>query len=180
MIPMSELVKDPAYKAFLLTKPKMPKHLKDPRSMLTPPWVVYVQREQGGKWGKKEFWKYSDAFKFFKSWLKRGAYDLTINNKRYGFEPPHRFVRIRGKFVKGSDGLKRQATKRVWWKPKLSGDDLEHHWCKYCRRPTVFKYFRKHRVLGEVDSTVPRCIICGASSRIAIHHPSDRGFGRFH
>jgi hypothetical protein len=175
---MSELVRDPVYREFLQTKPKVPKHLRDPAIMRTPPWVVYVQRKTGGKWGKKEFWKYSDAFKFFRAHLKAGAHDAAINNRRIGYEPPHRFVRIRGKYKVGTDGVKRQVKKLVWWKPNsaLLADEQEHHWCRYCRRPTVFKYYSKHRVLGPCDPEVPRCTICGASVRIAIHHPSDRGF----
>lgn len=176
MIPMSELVKDPAYKEFLQQKPRVPRDR--PGGILSPPWVVYVQRDVDGKWGKKEFWKYSEAFKFFRAWLKRGAHDATINNKRYPTAPPHRFVRIRGKYVVGKDGVKRQATKRVWWKPNaaMMADQPTHQWCQYCRRPTIFKYFSKHRVIGDCDATVPRCVICGASVRIAIHRPSDRGF----
>lgn len=180
MIPMSELVKDARYWEFLKTKPKMPKHLRSPKIMTSPPWVVYVQREPRGKWGKKSFWKYSEAFRFFNAWLERGAHDLTINNKRCGYAPPHRFVRIKGKYVMGRDKVKRQATKLVWWRPNsaMMADQPEHHWCKYCRRPTVFKFFSKHRVLGPCDSTVARCTICGSSTRIAIHVPSDPHFSR--
>src|SRR6478609_4617875 len=88
VIPMSELMQDPTYKAFLQTKPKTPKISRDPKWVVTPPWVVYVQREVNGPWGKKEFWKYSEAFKFFKAWMKRGAHDATINNRRIPTPPP--------------------------------------------------------------------------------------------
>lgn len=174
---MSELVKDPVYRKFLETKPKLPPIARDKEMQKSPPWVVYVQREVGGPWGKREFWKYSEALKFLGKALKLHVHDATINCRRIGFEPPMRFVRIKGKFVTGSDGKKRQATKKVSWKPKLDAYDMEHHWCKYCRRPTVFKYFRKHKALkeGMVDSTMPRCTICGASARIALS-PTDKGF----
>lgn len=170
VIPMSELIKDPTYKAFLQTKPKTPKISRDPKWVKTPPWVVYVQREMGGKWGKKEFWKYSDAFKFFRTWMKAGCYDATIHNKRIPFEPPSRLARIRGKFVKGSDGKMRQATKFVYWRvpSALMADQPDHNWCLYCRRPTVFKFYSKHKRLGAVDPTVKRCCICGASERVAL------------
>lgn len=167
MIPMSELLKDPAYKKFLLSKPKVPRHQK---TMGGTPWVVYVQKEIDGSWGKKEFPKYSDAFKFFKAWLKKGAHDLAINNRRFGFDPPLRFARIKGKYVKGTDGVTRQATKAVPWKvpARLAADQPDHHWCKYCRRPTVFKFYASHKRLGQCDPSVPRCCICGASARIAL------------
>lgn len=165
---MSELLKDKTYKKFLTTQPAMPPGMRDPNRAKSPPWVVYVQRETGGPWGKKEFWKYTEAFKFMVKWLNNGAHDLAINNKRYGYEPPQRFARIKGKYVVGSDGIKRQATKAIPWKPTLEQGDAEHHWCKYCRRPVVFKFYSKHKRLGAVDQSVPRCCICGASARVAL------------
>lgn len=170
MIPMSELIKDPVYRKFLETPPKTPKVTRDPTQQKSPPWVVYVQVENGGKWGKKEFWKYSEAFKFFRVWMKKGAHDATINNKRFPFDPPMRRVRIKGKFVLGSDGVERQATKEIPWKLKadIAVDYPDHHWCRYCRRPVVFKFFSKHKRIGDCDPTVKRCVICGSSTRIAV------------
>lgn len=165
---MSELVKDPVYWEYLQTKPSTPRVSRDKKKVTSPPWVVYVQQEADGKWGRKSFWKYKDALEFMQRWLERGAHDAALNNRRLGFNPPQKWVRIRGKFVVGSDGKKRQAVKLIQWKPKLSADEQQHHWCKYCRRPTLFKYYSRHRFLGTCDSTVPRCCICGASARIAI------------
>ena len=175
LIPMSELIKDPVYRKFLLTPPLIPEHAKA-RKGVSPPWVVYVQRKSGGPWGKREFKTYKKAFKFFRKALKLGVHDITINNKRIGYEPPSKWVRVRGKYVTGSDGIRRQAQKQVFWKVKLSPEDEEHHWCKYCRRPTVFKYYSKHKRLGEVSPWARRCCICGASERIAIHTPSDKSY----
>lgn len=174
---MSELIKVPTYRKFLETKPITPRVSRDPNRASSPPWRVYVQREVDGKWGYKDFWKYSQAFKFFRAWLKKGAHDATINNKRVGFDPPQQLARIKGKYVVGSDGQRRQATKYVTWKLPISlqMDQPEHHWCKYCRRPTVFKIYSKHPRLGEVDPGLPRCCICGASARIALT-PSDKMF----
>src|SRR5690242_3866654 len=115
MIPMSELVKDPVYRKFLETQPVTPKISRDKKLQASPPWVVYVQKEPHGKWGKKEFWKYSEAFHFMRRCLKAGVADATINNKRVGFDPPMRYARIKGKYIIGSDGQKRQATKAVVW-----------------------------------------------------------------
>jgi hypothetical protein len=167
---MSELLKDKVFKEFMLTKPKVPRVMK---RMGGTPWVVYVQQEVDGPWGKKEFETYGPAFQFFKAWLKRGAHDLAINNRRIGFDPPLRFARIRGKYITGSDGVRRQATKAIPWKPRLDSGDPDHKWCRYCRRPTIFKYYSKHKRLTMVDPTVRRCCICGASERIALM-PYDR------
>lgn len=170
MIPMSELVKDPDYRRYLQTPPVMPRIARDSEKYKRPPWVVYIQKDANGPWGKKEFWAYKDAFKFMARHLKAGAYDAALNNRRIGFDPPYRFVRIKGKYVTGSDGERRQATKRVPWRPRLLPEDREHLWCRYCRRPTTFRYFRKHKAFGSqpVDSTIKRCTICGASTRIAL------------
>lgn len=170
MIPMSELIKDPTYRKFLETQPKTPKISRNQTMQKSPPWVVYVQREADGPWAKKECWKYSEAFKVFRHWLKKGAHDATINNKRYPTPPPSRLVKIKGKFVTGSDGKRRQATTYVTWRlpAAMSLDQPTHHWCLYCRRPTVFKYFSKHKRMGNVDSSVRRCCICGSSERIAM------------
>lgn len=176
MIPMSELIKDPVYRKFLTVPPKLPDFARDKRMNISPPWVVYVQKTPGGKWGKREFWTYKKAFGFFRKALKLGVHDVTINCKRIGFDPPSKWVRIKGKYVVGSDNVKRQATKLIYWKLRTESGEEEHHWCKYCRRPTVFKFYDSHKRLGFVDSTVSRCCICGASERIAIHTPSDRSF----
>lgn len=165
---MYELVKDPTYRKFLETKPKLPAHMRNPESGQTPPWVVYVQKKTDGPWGKREFWKYSEAFHFFKKALKAGVHDVALNNKRYPYPAPERLARIKGKYVLGSDGVKRQATKYIKWLPKLEPGDPDHHWCMYCRRPTVFKVFSRHKRLGPVDASVLRCCICGASERIAL------------
>lgn len=177
MIPMSELVKDPTYRRFLETMPKTHPLSRDKKTQKSPPWVVYVQVEADGKWGKKEFWKYPKAFKFFREWMKRGAHDATINNKRVPTPPPSRIVRIKGKFITGTDGKQRQATTIVPWKlpSALQIDQPQHHWCMYCRRPVMFKFYSKHPRLGPVDSSVPRCCICGASARVALHS-SDKMF----
>lgn len=168
---MSELLEDPTYRKFLTTKPEMPPHLRDPKKVPTAPWVVYVQREQNGPWGKKSFWKYGKALKFMSDCVyKYKVWDCALNNKRIGYEPPNRLVRVKGKFVVGTDGKRRQKVKYVVWRPStaLLLDQPEHLWCKYCRRPTLFKYYSRHKVLGTVTTDVRRCNICGASERIAM------------
>jgi hypothetical protein len=176
---MSELLNDVVYRRYLEQKPKLPPVAMS-RTHPTGPWVVYVQREVDGKWGRKYFWKYGKALKFMLKFLEAGAHDAALNCRRVGFYPPSRRVRIKGKYVLGSDGVERQATKVVVWRPRkeLLGDGQpEHHWCMYCRRPTVFIHYSRHKALGDmaVDQSVPRCCICGASARIAIPY-NDRKF----
>lgn len=168
---MSELLTDPVYSRYLSTKPHTPPISRDKRMMKSPPWVVFVQREAGGSWGKKEFWKYGKALKFLMAWIDRGAHDAALHNKRIACPPPSRFVRVKGKYVVGSDGVKRQATKSVVWDlpVRLKLDQPTHYWCCYCRRPTVFKHFSKHKRLGTVNASVRRCTICGAGESIAMY-----------
>jgi len=174
MIPMSELLKDPAYRRFITRLPEVPTPANN--KVLSPMWVVYVRLKPDSPWKRKSFRSYKKAFKFFNKARKVGVYDLAINNKRIYYDPPSRFVRIKGKFVIGSDGVKRQATKLVEWKPRLSAEDADHEWCGYCRRPVEFKYYNKHAAIKRPDSlwdipldnSVRRCCICGASERIAI------------
>lgn len=175
MIQMSELIKDPFYKAFIDRTPELPDIATNKSLQVSPPWVVFVQRKGEGPWGKRSFWKYKKALKFFYRALELGVHDVALNNKRIPTPPPHRMVRIKGKYLMVR-GKRVQQTKRVWWKPKteLLLEQPQHYWCLYCRRPTVFKYFSRHKLRGVVDSSVMRCTICGASERIAIHTPSER------
>jgi len=166
---MSELVQDKVYNAFLDRPPKVPDDRNRKHAYRTKPWVVYVKRHSNGKWGKREFWSYKKALKFFRHALQVGVYDATINNRRYWSAPPNRMVRLRGRYVQDSQGKTVQATKLVEWKPKteLLLEQEDHEWCGYCRRPVVYKHFGKHRMLGTVSPMIDRCCICGASRRIA-------------
>lgn len=170
MITMSELIEDKVYRRFLETKPVIPPIARSKRLQISPPWTVYVQREADGSWGKKDFWKYSEAFNFMRKALRLGVHDAAINCKRVAFRPPNRFARIRGKYIVGSDGIRRQATKAVPWQPRLGPGQPDHTWCPYCRRPTVFKYYRRHKAikLAFIDSSVRRCCICGCSERLTL------------
>lgn len=162
MISMLELLEDVNYKRFLQTVPQLPAV-----DRLTPQWRLYVRMKGESKWRRREFDTYAQMFKFFKRLYKAGKVaDAALNHKGIAFGAPTRVVRVKGKYVKGV-----QVTKEITWKPKLPGDEIqEHHWCPYCRRPTVFEYFTKHHALGKaniyIDPSVPRCCICGASARL--------------
>lgn len=169
MMTIHDLLEDKAYRDFLKTKPITPAISRDPAKMTTPPWVVYVQKEQMGPWGKKEFWKYSEAYRFLMKAVKLKVHDAALNNRRIPCKPPSKIVRIKGKFVVNRRGEKQQVTKAIVWAPKLPEGEMDHHWCLYCRRPTIFKYFRRHKALKMpyIDSSTPRCCICGSSARVA-------------
>lgn len=163
MLTLNELLEDKTYREFFLTKPTL---AAIPRT--AEPWRVYIQTEVDGRWGRKDFWKYGEAFKFLKPRLY-DIHDATIQSRGVAFQPPHRIVAITrgGKrvMVRAADGHLYPKTKIVPWKPKLPADEVPHEWCPYCRRPVIIAWFSKHHSFkGRVfDPGLRRCIICGAS-----------------
>lgn len=105
-----------------------------------PPWRLFVQKEKGGPWYKKDLPTYAKAFAAVK--LKLPEYwDMAIHCKPQAFKPP--VVRVGKKKV---------------WNPIPEG----HIWCAYCRRPTVFYFYRRHPNLRNfISEGAMRCQICG-------------------
>ena len=176
MMTMSELLEDKAFREYML---KVPKTYPVSRSEhLSPMWVVYVQKTTDGPWRRKAFRKYKEAFKFMRKAMKLGYHDVAINNKRLDYDPPMRFVRIKGRYIVGSDGVKRQVTKKVPWKPRLPADEEAHQWCRFCRRPVIFKRYSKHHAMPQFGNNISwdvrRCCICGCSERIALNFDERR------
>lgn len=115
----------------------------------TPPWRLFVQKEKGGPWFKKDFPTYAQAFHAVK--LKLPEYwDMAIHCKPQAFKPP--VVRI--------------AKKKVW-NPIPEG----HVWCGYCRRPTVFFFYRKHPNMKGTSVGAMRCQICGVRETFLTRYP---------
>lgn len=175
MITLPELLKDAKYKAFFTTPPKMLKPLPGQK-----PWRVLVQRRPGGPWAKKETETYAEAFRIIRDNLRAGTlHDGAIQSRSIPFGPPIRVAKVTkggkpvwhtrdGKRVLGPDGKPIQKTVNIEWKPKLDPADELHEWCTYCRRPTVFRWFRSHHAIrsaglhGLADPSDRRCTICGA------------------
>jgi hypothetical protein len=161
VLTIHELLEDPRYKEFFLKVPPMPRVYRQQQML---PWRVYIQRETDGPWAKKDFPTYRQAFALFKRYLPE-VHDAAIVSRAVAFAPPHRFVRIKGKYLIDKRGNKVQVTKLVVWKPKLPAEEQDHHWCPYCRRPTVFRFYRIHHAFGKgIDfglDNVQRCTICG-------------------
>lgn len=165
MITLPELLTDKRYREYFSTVPK--------QGPATANWRILVQRRADGPWARKDYERYADAFRRIAKELKAGTlHDGTIQSRGIAYAPPERIVRVtragRPVMVKTSNGSLVQKTSIVVWRPKLHGDDEEHHWCTYCRRPTVFKWFSNHHsyrnspVAGCVDISDRRCTICGA------------------
>jgi hypothetical protein len=170
---MPELLEDPVYWNFILEKPRSPFHKHAKNNPISGQWVVYFRQSNEDRWKRRSFRKYKDALKFFWRLHKKKYYDFNLGNRRLATPPPKRVARIRGKYVVNSKGKRQQVTREVTWKPKISGDEQLHHWCKYCRRPTIFTYFSKHPALRgfpSVDPNISRCTICGISANMGAMH----------
>lgn len=174
MISLPELLEDKKYREFFL---KVPKTVKPAEGQL--PWRVYIQREPGGSWAKKEHASYVDAFKTIRLYLKRNRlHDGAIQSRGIAYGPPERIVKItkggrplyherNGKRVLGTDGKPIQVTETRLWRPRIEASEESHTWCSYCRRPTVFRWFLNHHALKAsglqdiIDKSDRRCSICG-------------------
>lgn len=172
MITLKELLADPAYKQYFLKVPKMPGHYT-PDSL---PWKLMIIRKDETRWRVKRFGTYKEAFDAVKKLLKNDAiYDMVINCPGLDWQPPIRTFKARVKGKTNKDGSPMIVTRAEVWKPMIGADMPTHHWCPYCRRPTVFGYFESHpamtvqrvgRMGSGVDPTVLRCSICAASEKL--------------
>lgn len=164
LITLPELLEDKRYRQFFSTVPKQGPSRAN--------WRIFVQRKPDGPWAKRDYDKYSDAFRRIARELKGGTlHDGTIQSRGIAYAPPERIVRVtkngRPVMARNSRGELVQKTAVVAWKPKLDADEEPHTWCSYCRRPMVFRWFASHHslrnspVAGCIDPTDRRCVICG-------------------
>ena len=166
MISLLELLEDKEYRQFFQKIPKLPSAAYLPS---TPPWRVLI-RVQGGSWKSSYEKTYAEAFETLK-YYKPLMIDGAIISRRVQFPVFQKIVRIKNSYVI-VNGERRQVTKPVNWKPKLDPYESAHYWCPYCRRPTVFGYYRKHHAIPQnfagvgIDPFVLRCSICAASERL--------------
>jgi hypothetical protein len=129
------LSKDKFYKAWF-SKPPTLKVLHH-----TPPWRVYVRKEQQGSWARVDVEAFGKAHNEIVRRLP-DYWDFALHSKCQAFLPP--VLKAGGKHV---------------WLPMPDG----HNWCEYCRRPTVFKFFKRHPAIRQVINPDDlRCGICGA------------------
>jgi hypothetical protein len=120
----------------------------------TPPWRLFVQKERGGRWYKKDLPTYAQAFAAVK--LKLPEYwDMAIHCKPQAFKPP--VIRV--------------GKKRVW-NPIPEG----HVWCGYCRRPTVFRNYKRHGNMKGLTKGDLRCQICGVRESFLTQYPIAAGW----
>lgn len=163
MITLDELLDDKRYREYFLRVPKLP-HIE----RIHPPWRLYVQRDSGSPWSRKDFETYREAYLFYKSRYKNVSHDASITSRAHAFYPPVRIVKLTRAGVPLLDKNGIQQTKEVFWRVSLPDDEIPHRWCPYCRRPTIFTWFSKHHAFPKgapMDPSQVRCTICGVSER---------------
>lgn len=163
-----ELLEDPTFRKFVVTKPDLPPAASIGGRL---PWRLWVQREAGGRWAKKDFTSYGEAARALKSYLKT-AHDLALGSRSVAFKIPGRWVNLSkgGQPVYLRDA-KNQIVVRDGVKvrkQKFVAMSLPpgHAWCIYCRRPTVFTWFSRHHAFSKELQDLfrrdeERCTICG-------------------
>lgn len=77
---MTDLLKDPVYRRYFLTVPRLPYDLA-----IECPWRVWVLKD--GKWLKRDFATFEDSFKFVKPRFRTWE-DVSISSRVIGFDPP--------------------------------------------------------------------------------------------
>lgn len=170
MLTIHDLLEDSRYKEFLCRVPALPPHLSADGKL---PWRLLVQLKGEKHWRTKRFATYPQAFRALKKLLPN-AHDAVINCPGFAWDPPKRIVKVKGKYFTDKKGNRTQVTKMIAWAPRMPvGEFQDHHWCPYCRRPTVFARFMQHPVLTVkklggmgIDPTLLRCSICGVSENI--------------
>lgn len=150
-VTLRELIKDPIYREWL----KKPPALTVVGN--SPPWRVFTKEEvEGNNWETEDFDDYSLAYRFVAKNIKE-LYDAVINSKRQAYRPP-----VVRKVING-------IPKRRLHLPTPETDAYvlkeqhKHVWCPYCRRPTLFLWYKKHHAMnGAVLSPHDRrCHVCG-------------------
>lgn len=136
-----ELMDDPIFRQWTTTKPKAPEYAN---------WRVYAQRIEDGPWAKRDFKSWKKALKFQLKGYKRW-HDCALISRNWESKPP---------IVARKEGKRRV---RRWYQTLLRVEG--HHWCGFCRRPTVFRCFSKHHAFQGRPPLpyVVRCSVCGIS-----------------
>lgn len=138
-----DLIEDSLFKAWFYRRPA----LAD--VTMARKWRVYVQKQEDGPWGRRDFRSWKKAMKFVKK-IEGRVWDLALNCPSHPTRQP--IVKTGRKTPKGL------AVRELWVIP--SG----HRWCDYCRRPTMFRYFGRHHSVPRNIPVIPyirMCSICG-------------------
>jgi len=137
-VSLKQLLRDPIYRKWFSTQPLggFPAYTK---------FRVYAQVKDDGPWAKKDFNDFKDAYNFVAKYLKKWN-DAALVAKNYESRPP----------------VVRKQGRRQYYAPVMTLPG--HHWCTYCRRPTVFSYYTQHHAFPQgfqILAYKRRCGVCG-------------------
>jgi hypothetical protein len=138
-VTLRELLEDPVYRKWFTQRPAR----RRPES-----WRVYVLEIEGGSWKKKDFGRWADAYDFLRQHYKEW-YDAALCSRVWEWRPPVIRERVGKRW------------RRNYHEPVVSM--IGHVWCPHCRRPTVFRQFKRHHNVGKALTYKSRCSICGIS-----------------
>lgn len=166
LITIRELLRDPQYRAYFVKVPKLPEHYT-PDAL---PWRLLVLKHGEHVWRGKRFGTYEEAFAGFKKMLPN-IENAAINCPGLNFVPPMRTVKVKGRFHTEGKLKGTPIIKTLVWTPRLEPDHDAHHWCAYCRRPSIFvdKGMGARMLNGQrlpASRVALRCMICGTNSEL--------------
>ena len=184
LISIHELLDDERYAKFFNTVPVLPDHYYEEGRQ---PWRLLVVVKGESNWRSKRFNAYDEALEQFEK-IRAKVANAAINSPSLNFIPPLRHARVKNKV---HPKTKRPLIISRVWTPQLSGEMPQHHWCGYCRRPTIFghKAMRPRTLDGfrlEVSRVDYRCLVCGAAAglmdirRPQLNQPWDMNRPRFY
>lgn len=164
LITIHELLDDEKYAKYFNAVPVLPDHYYNEGST---PWRLMVLVKGEHKWRSKRFADYDEALEQFEKLLPKIT-NGAINSPGLNFMPPIRHARVKNRV---HPKTKRPLIVSRVWVPALSGEMPQHHWCGYCRRPTIFghkampaKMLNGFRL--PASSVAYRCTLCGSNAEL--------------
>lgn len=164
LITIHELLDDEKFAKYFRMVPVLPDHYYVDG---VTPWRLMVNMRGEMGWRSKRFEAYDEALEALDKRMPRVA-NAAINCPGLNFMPPIRHARVRNKVHPKTK--KPLIVSRVWV-PQLSGEMPQHHWCGYCRRPTIFGHkAMPPKMLGEfrlpASHVAYRCTLCGSNAEL--------------
>ncbi|AVR56964.1 hypothetical protein PBI_TRISCUIT_92 [Microbacterium phage Triscuit] len=164
LISIHELLDDERYRKYFETAPELPEHYYNGGHE---PWRLMVLIKGKPRWASKRYASYDEAAERLIELLPKIT-NGTVNNPALNFMPPIRHARVKNRIDPKTK--KPLIISRVWV-PQLSGEMPQHHWCGYCRRPTIFAHkAMPAKDLGDfrlpASQIAYRCTLCGANAEL--------------
>lgn len=161
-ITLKRLLKDPIYRKWFSTKPAQGAQGR---------WRVWFKETPTSPWEEKEFPSWKKGFKFVQANINN-FYDMALANPSHAYSPPVViWKRTKNPKTEIITKHRRHYVPPVAEDADRMIDNHKHAWCPYCRRPTIFTYFRRHHsyytrvnFLGkpyDTNSQERICLICG-------------------